>query len=43
MNLLVVLSLVDLILTAAAAAGKVPLWAPVFAVCVTLLVAFWGR
>ena len=43
MSLVVVLVLVDLILCVASAMGKVPGWAVDFAICVTLLVAFWGR
>ena len=43
MSLLVVLVLVDLILCVGSALGKVPAWAVEFAICITLLVAFWGK
>ena len=43
MSLLVVLVLVDLVLATGAAFGKVPTWAVDFAICITLLVAFWGH
>ncbi len=43
MSLLVLLVLVDLVLVVGSAFGKVPSWAVEFVICVTLLVAFWGR
>jgi hypothetical protein len=43
MSLLVVLVIVDMALAIGSIFGKVPGWAVDFAICVTLLVAFWGR
>lgn len=43
MSLLVLLVLVDLALVVGSAFGRVPAWAVEFAICVTLLVAFWGH
>lgn len=43
MSLLVLLVLVDMVLAVGSAMGKVPGWAVDFAICVTLLVAFWGK
>jgi len=42
MNLISVLVIVDMALALGSAFGKVPGWAVDFAICVTLLVAFWG-
>jgi hypothetical protein len=35
--------LVDLILAVGSAFGKIPGWMVDFAICITLLVAFWAR
>ncbi len=43
MSLLVVLVLVDMALAVGSIFGKVPGWAVDFAICVTLLVAFWAK
>ena len=43
MSLIVLLVLIDMVLAVGSAFGKVPGWAVDFAICVTLLVAFWPR
>jgi hypothetical protein len=43
MSLIVVLVLVDLALCVGSIFGKIPGWAVDFAICVTLLVAFWSH
>ncbi len=43
MSLLVLLVLVDLALCIGSAFGKIPAWAVEFAICLTLLVAYWGK
>lgn len=42
-GLIVALIVVDLVLCIASAFGKVPGWAVDFAICVTLMVAFWPK
>ena len=42
-SLVILLVFVDLVLVVGNAFGKVPSWAVDFAICVTLLVAFWGH
>lgn len=43
MSLIVVMVLLDMALTIGEIFGKIPGWAVDFAICVTLLVAFWGK